>query len=500
MVNGKLKVLMMPSRARGPQEHPLFDHAALHQIRAYLLADDDLAARVDIDVLLWQPVVSEFSTSEWSLTLLLTQVAKHRPDVIAFSLYTWTIEACDRMARLLKVAMPDVLLVAGGPEVATRETFVQEYGAFDVVVEGEGEIPTRRLLERLLTKERELTGIPSTSARGADGAFVHTERDYEAVAPEHLPNYFSQAPFGGPDDAPVAYYVGTRGCSRRCAYCLWAKQRMTAKSSAQVVEELGSLAARPDVKCVYITDHDLVEVMDRDPETFSEIARVLREGNNPSVIFSVSPSSANNPLFLKVLETLRVEEVYLGLQSANPSTLAAVNRGWASKHLSKLHDIPEIIRKKTRVQLVIPLPEETPQSFYESVEELLRLGFYRIQIFPLQVLRGCELHTRAEELGLKFFKRAPYFCYETPTFSNRDWLTALAVAYVLKRLDQAAGSWLMDADEAWGRLVALFQSRNSLLRHIREQVTGRASPDAVVEALVLEAGLPIESLRETTKT
>lgn len=485
----KLQVLMMPSHASGAQGHPLFDHAALHQIRAYVMADDALASRVDIDVLGWQPTVTECGTTEWALSLLLRQVAAYEPDVIAFSLYTWTIEACHRLARFLKAAMPSVLLVAGGPEVAVRESFVQEYEAFDLVVEGEGEVPIRRLLTKLLANERELTGIPGTSVRIADGSVVHTEPDQAAVAPEDLPDYLHQAPFAGPDDAPIAFYVSSRGCTRRCAYCLWPNQRMSAKSSTQVVAELRTLASRPDVEVIFFCDHDLVEVLSRDPETFAEVARVLREGNNPKVVFFAGPASANNPLFLQVLETFQTEAVYLGLLSANSDALSAVDRGWASKHLDKLRDVPEAIRKKTHVQLAIPLPGETPESYYAGLEELVRLGFYRVQVCPLQVLRGSGLHARAEEYGLKYFERAPYFCYETRSFSHEEWLTAFSVAYVLKRLDDSLDGWPEDPDDAWSKLEKLFRRRESLIRDVRRLVEADVSPELLAEKLIRAAGL-----------
>jgi hypothetical protein len=491
-----LSVLLMPCRARGG-DHPLFEHYALYELRAYLAGLEELRATATIDVLPWTPQVSETGESEWSVSDLFHRVVGRSPDVVAFSLYSWTIEPCHRLARFLKEMLPGLVTVVGGPEVADRARFAAEFPAFDVIVEGEGEIPSRAIIGRLATGNVDLSGIPNVSARTADGSFTHGPSRPEVEDPAAVPNFLTEPPFGGPRDGTVAYFGGARGCNRHCAYCLWGHQQFVQKPAAQVVGELRAIAARPDVETICFNDYDLFNVLRQDPDTFHEIARALSEGRNPRITFSVSPLTLTDPMFLDVLRVVRVDHIYLGLQSLSAAALRAVSRGWATEQLAALPQVPEGLRRLIRAQLLVPLPEETPASFYEGIERLIGLGFYRVQVFPLMILRGSALHRKAAGLGLKRFTGAPYFCFETPTFPHREWVEACAVGNVLWTVDHAAPTTADDGLARWERLGDLFRRRRGLVREIRELVRAGQPVARIASELIADAGLgpagPVEA-------
>ena len=51
---------------------------------------------------------------------ILQSIYEKKPDVIGFSCYLWNIEYVLSISRDLKKIMPDVFIMAGGPEVSFR--------------------------------------------------------------------------------------------------------------------------------------------------------------------------------------------------------------------------------------------------------------------------------------------------------------------------------------------------------------------------------------------
>lgn len=67
-------------------------------------------------------------------------------DMVCFSCYIWNIEQIRKLAADLKMACPELLLTAGGPEASSRgPAFARENPWVDFVLRGEGEYPFYRL-------------------------------------------------------------------------------------------------------------------------------------------------------------------------------------------------------------------------------------------------------------------------------------------------------------------------------------------------------------------
>jgi hypothetical protein len=57
-----------------------------------------------------------------------------------------------------------------------------------------------------------------------------------------------------------------------------------------------------------------------------------------------------------------------------------------------------------------------------SLRRLLALGYYRLQIFHLVVLRGTGLYRDRKRLGLEHLARPPYTCTATPQIPAPEFL------------------------------------------------------------------------------
>ena len=83
-----------------------------------------------------------------------------KPDIAAFSLYTWSTNLSLHIARTIKDRYPNCLIVFGGGGVPHNPTkFMEDHPFVDICVRGEGEQAFADLLIRNLST-REFSDIP----------------------------------------------------------------------------------------------------------------------------------------------------------------------------------------------------------------------------------------------------------------------------------------------------------------------------------------------------
>ena len=433
----KHRVVFIACVLRGT-EAGFHSHVAPYALRSYLTRIPEVAAHYEIEIVPWAPAGNfPYTRLDRIAERGLSSLLRRRPSIIAFSLYVWNVEVQAGLAAQIKAIDPQVLLIAGGPEVADRESFAETFGAFDVLVSGDGELPLSRMLERFAAGSEDLSAIPNLSFR-ADGSLRHNESNREVPPAGRIPSVYADYPeelYGQICHAHV------RGCSHACKYCQWASQPMRRKAAAQAVAELELIVSQPRVSSLVLFDYDLLGYHIHDPDLFARIARVL--SSRPDLTyrcFTGVETLARAPATVKdLLLRLPRLHVLLGVQSLNPTALEQVNRGWAVPGLALLDKVDPALRARTQVELVFPLPAETPATWYDGIQHLLQMGYCKFHLFPLMVMPGTALHREAHELGLEFMPSSPHLCFETPTFSRQDWLDALGFSYVVNRLSMTLG-------------------------------------------------------------
>lgn len=431
----KLRLLSYPFEHRVVHASPLFHSNACYQIAAYLRSVPAVASDWAIDVTTFEgQAFWERGSADEDNYDVLRELLADSPDVLGFSLYLWNVEPLYDLMRVAKQIRPDLLMVAGGPEVFDRPDFARAFPAFDVLVEGDGEEPMKTILERLARGEG-LEGIPNVSYR-LGGEWVHGRKARITTDQNAIPDYFATSKeliYGR------AFYLSTRGCTHGCDYCLWARQAMSRKSRDRVIRDLESLMVGTKLKSLTLYDYDLVDIYRGDKELFEALSS-LRARAHPEFQFSffVSPNNLSDPMIRDILGAFSVHTVFVGLQSFNEQTLAAVNRPWSVVQGSPFESVPFELRCRFLVELVFPMPGETVDSYLSAVRYLLGQGYYRFHPFGLLLLRGTRLHRDRDKLGLKCLERAPYLCIETALVPFEGVMRMGVLGRVLTLLAEAA--------------------------------------------------------------
>ena len=116
---------------------------------------------------------------------ILKDIYSSGADVVCFSCYIWNIEQTRKLAADLKMACPELLLTAGGPEASSRgPAFARENPWVDFVLRGEGEYPFYRLCQVLHEPQWALETVPGLIYRQDGKIYVNAEIepiDFNAV-------------------------------------------------------------------------------------------------------------------------------------------------------------------------------------------------------------------------------------------------------------------------------------------------------------------------------
>ena len=188
----KLKVYLVLCTVRHLDPTPM-ENPALHGLKAYLESLPDINDRFDIEVYEYAPVASvPVLDSEWHYSRVVSTLLAEQPDILCFSLYAWNITQCCELASWVKQVSPEIAMVAGGPEVFEREAFTGQFPVFDLVVEGDGELPLQEILvqhENIV--EVAVFGVPDEKWGETPVAAVILA-DKNASTPEELREWLSE--------------------------------------------------------------------------------------------------------------------------------------------------------------------------------------------------------------------------------------------------------------------------------------------------------------------
>ncbi|HYC79375.1 MAG TPA: cobalamin-dependent protein [Planctomycetota bacterium] len=371
---------------------------ALINLKGYALAEPALRERA-----VFRTVKSHVTEApDAFVARLVKEALDFRPDVIGLSVYIWSRFRMYEATRRLREALPDALIVWGGPDVSDAAYSVElmaEHDGVDVVVRDEGERTFRRLL-----LHRAGLGPPPSELRGvtwrdrATGAATANENVDYLDDLDEIPSMLDsdEIDFDGVESLAIETF---RGCYMGCNYCYWGGTTRRAFSDARVFSDLGRLLALPKLKTIWFFD----SMFGYKKNTAKAILRFIIERRRPDLSVTFYP----NLDFLddELCELFKQAKVYIetGIQTTNDAAYETLNRSWDRPFLDRKI---AVLRKhglaSNAQQLILGLPNDTLEGFRESVDYAFRTRPETIFIFPFSVLPATGFWRRREEFDLRF--------------------------------------------------------------------------------------------------
>jgi radical SAM superfamily enzyme YgiQ (UPF0313 family) len=393
---------------------------------------------------------------------LVEAILARDPWMVGFTCYLWNIERTLWIASRIQERDPTIRILIGGPEVTLDNAWVLEHPAVDYAAIGEGEQTFSELLTALGDADEPTKAIPGlwvqpllNRKRSSDSIAIHSpfptpHSAFPSTRPLNhsaLPIPHSELPFIprrpllNLNEISSPYLAGIldaadeemllletiRGCIFKCKFCYYPKSYddLYFVSEEKIVANLEH-AQRRGAKEVVLLDPTLNQ-----RRNFAEFLRLLAHCNpdRQFTYFGELRAEGITPQIAELLHQANFTEVEIGLQSIDPLAMELMDRHNNLKAFERGARAMLDLGIKVKVDLIIGLPGDTVDSVRRGIDYVHRSGLYsQVQVFNLAVLPGTSFRQEAEQLGLVFQDRPPYYVLQTPTLSTQQMYELMAEA------------------------------------------------------------------------
>ena len=348
--------------------------------------------------------IAEFTINQQG-PLILREIYKRHPDVIAFSCYIWNYSLIDNIIFDLHKILPDADIWAGGPEVSYNAHEVISKWNLRGVMAGPGEGIFRYLVSSYVRNTSD--DLPPV----LDGN--HTHR----LSLDEIPFWYKDLT---DFENRIIYYESSRGCPFSCSYCISSIDKtMDFRSVDRVCGEIDFFLEHkvPQVKFIDRTfncnkDHAL------------PILRHISEYDNgiTNFHFEIAADLLDEDYF-ELFEKLRPGAVQLeiGVQSTYDKTIGEINRRMDfDKVAAAVERIIEPDNIHVHLDLIAGLPYEDLETFQKSFNDVYALCPEQLQLGFLKVLKGSDMEKHAVEYELVYTELPPYEVLSTKWLSYEE--------------------------------------------------------------------------------
>ncbi|HEY9055321.1 MAG TPA: B12-binding domain-containing radical SAM protein [Rectinemataceae bacterium] len=335
------------------------------------------------------------------------EILAFKPDLVGFSLYLWNSLEFENVARAVRQASPDIIIICGGPDA---ERLAEEDGdgidsgsPFDAVFIGEAETDAAAWLAEYAEKRhRAAKTIRCRPPKAEDLASPWLSKTLELG-----------------EGSAIAWELA-RGCPFRCAYCYEGRgvSGLRVLPMRRIEEEI-ELFAQKGVERVFVLDPTFNAHKGRALQILRLIAK---KGGNIRWDFEVRAELLDRE---QARAFSRLDcSLQIGLQSSNPKALASMRRSLDPRAFREKLSMLDEFGIVYGLDLIYGLPGDSLGGFRESLDFALSLSPNHLDIFPLALIPGTEFCARKAELGLKAPDKPPYTLLESSDFPPGDMAAA----------------------------------------------------------------------------
>ncbi len=388
------------------------------------------------------------------------------PCVIGFSCYCWNALGTVQAAKLCKQKFPEALIVFGGYSVPSYpdriEKFFKDYPFIDVLIHGEGELTFAELLASDIPS-RDFSHVKGLSYRipsPANDEYIRTPKrdrieDFSIIPSPYLNGIFDEVYERYKSTLYGALWESNRGCPFGCTFCAWGDPTVSKVSKLnmdRLMKELDWISAKK-LDYIYNTDANFGIFFERDVELAKHLVKLTKAHGFPTqFVTNWTKNSHSNIVDLaNIFKSGGVNiNVTLSLQSLNVKVLDAIKR--RNIRFEELTDLKRYFHGKhlpTYTEFILPLPEETYESFIDGLNRTLTPYLEdQLAVYICTILENTEmsrpeymakykLETRTCSVGLnrRIFKYERFgeevIVVGTSTMSNAEWKKAYVLAFAL---------------------------------------------------------------------
>lgn len=341
---------------------------------------------------------------------VLKTVSSLMPDVIGFSVYTYSYPNALNLARKIKHCHPKIQIVFGGVHASMDHSVIKE-SAIDYVVIGEGEKTFLELINSIQEGRRDQSSIEGIAFIDATGGLIKTKPRVRMTADE-----LNDLPFPDRTDLDMSRYKRYslsypppskqkhasinfgRGCKYSCSFCTSPKQwanTYISRSVDNVLDEIDFLKKEYGINYLFIRDEDFLI----DQNKVAAFCEKLIEMDwnigwycHARVSDVASPHGKVNTALLKLMKKAGCFEIVYGIESGDTYTL---NKYKKNINLTQVKAALKATKKaglNNGCLFMIGASWETKETLNATYEFVKTLPYDRIRITFATPFKGTQFY------------------------------------------------------------------------------------------------------------
>lgn len=411
-MNKNLDVLLLTSTA----PHPVMIQSGYHNVTpplslGYLgtyLNQADYSVKV-IDLFLGGNTVHN----------VLSVLRKFNTRIVGISCTTETYNTGVRLAKIIKEACEDCIIVLGGPHVTFEYASALEHDEIDFIVLGEGEISLKKLCDyciRGIGTLEELKGI----AYKKDGIVICAEPQPFIKNLDDLPLPDRTLFENLKEYTAPASIITSRGCPGKCIFCAanaLSGGRYRMRSANNVVSEFEYLKSLGFNHVVILDD-----TMTANVKRLNDILDELLSRNLQMTWYCESRVDIMTKDILIKMKAAGLVAIQFGVESGNQIMLDKMKKNIKLEQVRQVFAWCDELDITTLTNLILGLPEDndiTIKSNMDMLEELGSLGAV-LGVTVCTPFPGTSVWLNPEEHGIEIVEHdLDYYDLTTPVFNTK---------------------------------------------------------------------------------
>jgi radical SAM superfamily enzyme YgiQ (UPF0313 family) len=355
---------------------------------------------------------------------LLGKVAHKNVD-IAIGAYIWNEAQLQKLLPLLRARGFTGRIILGGPQISYVESGLEElYPDVNAFIRGNAETA--------------LCALALNSGQAViEGVHYAGERDINQQAKtliDELPSPWLNGLISLKDQAFLRWET-QRGCQFKCSFCQHrqpdAKVKRDRFSTSRILQEIDHIC-RMGVKDIAVLDP--VFNSNENPGHALMVLQRFTENSYPGKLSVQCRAEFIDDAFLDAAQKLDIC-LEFGLQTIHKREFEAIDR---TNNMKKIDEVLIKVRQRQiqhEVSLIFGLPEQTLDSFKESVQWCLDRQVPTLKAFPLMLLRGTKLEQQRQRWNLVVQDAVMPTVIESSTFCHHEWRAMERISEALSRTE-----------------------------------------------------------------
>lgn len=294
-------------------------------------------------------------------------ISKEEPDVVGITTMSYTFPASLKIARITKDAVPNSVIVLGGPHATFMSVEILAINPeVDLVVIGEGEYTMLELIKTL---------TESGSLKRIRGIAFKAKKKVIKTPPRPLIKNLMSLPFPARHLVNMDKYhtlesftplISSRGCPFGCVFCasraMWGA-RVRFRYPKNVVDEIEHIMQKYRFKTVNFADD--VFTFNK-PQVIKICEEIIERPLDVEWGCSTRPDLLTKEL-MKKMRRAGCKSIFLGAESASQRILNILNKGFELKEIEKVVKWSKEIGIDICLSFMIGCPGEDIKSAFKTL-------------------------------------------------------------------------------------------------------------------------------------